>query len=94
VCLHNSDEEPFGPRYVNVLNEEHKRPEVRTDSNMSHMKFSSNPIRLRILRPVGPNPQSSIVRCVYNYEDKYRFSRILNSDSLVFDSHFESGNLK
>ena len=32
-------------------------------------------------------------RCVYNYEDKYRFSRILSSDCLVFDSHFESGNL-
>ena len=33
------------------------------------------------------------VKCVYNYEDRYRFSRILSSDTLVFDSHFESGNL-
>jgi hypothetical protein len=32
-------------------------------------------------------------KCVYTYEDKYGFSRILTSDSLVFDSHFESGNL-
>ncbi len=32
-------------------------------------------------------------RCVYNYEDRYRFSRILSSTTLVFDSHFESGNL-
>jgi len=32
-------------------------------------------------------------KCVYTYEDKYTFSRILTSDSLVFDSHFESGNL-
>lgn len=32
-------------------------------------------------------------KCVYTYEDKYSFSRILTSDTLVFDSHFESGNL-
>lgn len=32
-------------------------------------------------------------KCVYTYEDRYGFSRILNFDSLVFDSHFESGNL-
>lgn len=31
--------------------------------------------------------------CVYMYEDKYSFKRILPSDSLIFDSHFESGNL-
>lgn len=41
----------------------------------------------------GPS-QSAVLRCVYNYEDKYRFSRILSADSLVFDSHFESGNLR
>ncbi len=33
------------------------------------------------------------VKCVYKYEDKYSFARILPPDSLVFDSHFESGNL-
>ena len=32
-------------------------------------------------------------KCVYNYEDKYSFERILQPESLVFDSHFESGNL-
>lgn len=32
-------------------------------------------------------------KCVYRYEDKYTTTRILQSDSLVFDSHFESGNL-
>ncbi len=32
-------------------------------------------------------------KCVYNYEDKYSFARILVPESLVFDSHFESGNL-
>ena len=38
-------------------------------------------------------PPDCTVKCVYNYEDRYRFSRILSSDTLVFDSHFESGNL-
>jgi hypothetical protein len=32
-------------------------------------------------------------KCVFTYEDKYTFARILVSDALVFDSHFESGNL-
>ena len=32
-------------------------------------------------------------KCVYTYEDKYTFARLLPSDSLIFDSHFESGNL-
>lgn len=32
-------------------------------------------------------------KCVYTYEDKYTFARILSANSLVFDSHFESGNL-
>jgi len=36
---------------------------------------------------------STTRKCVYTYEDKYTFARILVSDSLVFDSHFESGNL-
>lgn len=33
-------------------------------------------------------------RCVYKYSDKYSFSRILMAGSLVFDSHFECGNLE
>ncbi len=32
-------------------------------------------------------------KCVYNYDDKYHFARIIPADSLIFDSHFESGNL-
>jgi hypothetical protein len=32
-------------------------------------------------------------KCVYTYEDKYAFTRIISSDSMLFDSHFESGNL-
>jgi hypothetical protein len=38
--------------------------------------------------------QNTVLRCVYNYEDKYRFSRILSNETLCFDSHFESGNLR
>src|SRR5690606_23118861 len=32
-------------------------------------------------------------KCVYKYDDKYKFRRIVQADCLVFDSHFESGNL-
>jgi len=32
-------------------------------------------------------------KCVYNYDDKYSFARIIPADSLIFDSHFESANL-
>ena len=32
-------------------------------------------------------------RCVFKYSDKYTFSRIITPNCLVFDSHFESGNL-
>ncbi len=42
----------------------------------------------------GNNGDNELYRkCVYTYEDKYTFARILVNDSLVFDSHFESGNL-
>jgi len=32
-------------------------------------------------------------KCVFNYDDKYNFARIIPADSLIFDSHFESANL-
>mmetsp|Transcript_32094 Transcript_32094/g.46655 ORF Transcript_32094/g.46655 Transcript_32094/m.46655 type:complete len:511 (-) Transcript_32094:2136-3668(-) len=32
-------------------------------------------------------------RTVYEYSDRYKFSRLVIDDCLVFDSHFESGNL-
>ncbi len=38
-------------------------------------------------RPVG------LSKCVYQYEDRYTFTRILTPDTLLFNSHFESGNL-
>jgi len=55
--------------------------------------------------PLGPTPSAmfrasqlerpgaAVSRTTYNYEDKYSFVRILRHDELVFDSHFESGNL-
>lgn len=33
------------------------------------------------------------VKCVYTYEDRYTFSRKIGRTDLLFDSHFESGNL-
>lgn len=50
-------------------------------------------------RPVGNvetnrhEDEQAIRKCVYTYEDKYAFARIISGDSLIFDSHFESGNL-
>jgi len=42
---------------------------------------------------IQAQPQQISRKCVYHYEDKYTFARILQSDTLIFDSHFESGNL-
>ena len=33
-------------------------------------------------------------RTVYNYSDRYKFSRIVVDDCLIFDANFESGNLR
>lgn len=43
--------------------------------------------------PIRPTKDNSSKKCVYMYEDRYTFSRILPSNSLIFNSHFESGNL-
>ncbi len=32
-------------------------------------------------------------RCVYQYNERYAFSRVIRSRDLCFDSHFEGGNL-
>jgi hypothetical protein len=42
---------------------------------------------------VYPDPNNCAKKCVYQYDDKFIFQRLLNFDSLIFDSHFESGNL-
>lgn len=41
-----------------------------------------------------PRPARAPRKVVYGYSDAYLFSRIVMSDDLVFDSHFESGNLQ
>lgn len=43
--------------------------------------------------PCRPTPDSFNKKCVYMYEDKYTFSRILQPGTLIFNSHFECGNL-
>jgi len=51
-------------------------------------------IRIGTTPPFPTNNSSSKnVRCVYNYNDKFQFRRILLATDLSFDSHFESGNL-
>ncbi len=42
---------------------------------------------------VFPSTDDSSSKCVFTYEDKYIFSRIISGTDLLFDSHFESGNL-
>ena len=72
--------------HVEISSHEHHR----TD----HVPSPMLPIDLSILidaEEAARQPASR--KCVYAYEDKYTFARILVSDSLVFDSHFESGNL-
>lgn len=34
------------------------------------------------------------IRMVYHYNDRVQFSRVINEDTLQFNSHFESGNLQ
>lgn len=41
----------------------------------------------------SPNEESPLSKCVFSYEDRYLFSRIISGTDLLFDSHFESGNL-
>lgn len=41
-----------------------------------------------------PKPDRFPRKLVFNYNDAYAFSRVIMNDDLVFDSHFESGNLQ
>lgn len=52
----------------------------------------SRGIEKYLLERITRGPKATL-RCVYNYEDRYKFSRILLESDLVFDAHFESGNL-
>eukprot|EP01029_Cantina_marsupialis_P000013 TRINITY_DN1000_c0_g1_i1.p1 TRINITY_DN1000_c0_g1~~TRINITY_DN1000_c0_g1_i1.p1 ORF type:complete len:1145 (+),score=261.99 TRINITY_DN1000_c0_g1_i1:119-3553(+) len=46
-------------------------------------------------RPVSRKTADALIhkRTIYKYSDRGSFSRVLDSDSLLFNSHFESGNL-
>jgi hypothetical protein len=59
--------------------------------NESHSSSSSSSSSLYI--PLRPTDSNSLKKCVYMYEDKYTFSRILPLGSYIFNSHFECGNL-
>lgn len=45
------------------------------------------------IQPIRPTEENSMKKCVYMYEDKYTFSRILPPGAYIFNSHFECGNL-
>ena len=69
-------------------------PSIDISSIQNHLneydgKFYDQPNAFSI-----PRLRSEKQTCVYSYEDKYTFQRILPADTFVFDSHFESGNLK
>lgn len=49
--------------------------------------------KMRTLIQADASKEPLIRKCIYTYEDKYEFVRIITGDSFVFDSHFESGNL-
>lgn len=57
-------------------------------------KFSSSiPYSSNTMTPIRPTEDNSMKKCVYMYEDKYTFSRILPPGAFLFNSHFECGNL-
>ena len=73
-------------------------PLADISSHHSHVRSSPEPMLSQaVVAALSTTGESESVvtnrKCVYTYEDKYTFARILVSDSLVFDSHFESGNL-
>lgn len=69
---------------VNVCNN------LLLDNSTDENETSESDRLIAIEKSKSHNRQS---RFVYNYEDKYRFSRVITDSDLIFDSHFESGNL-
>lgn len=65
---------------------QHYKDTITEDLNKD-IVVSDNNLKSIIPRPPG------ILKCIYQYEDRYTFTRILQPDTLVFTSHFESGNL-
>ena len=72
--------------HVDISSLEHHRSD--------HIPQTMHPCDPRVLAEQdNKSRQAAARKCVFTYEDKYTFARILVADSLVFDSHFESGNL-
>eukprot|EP01041_Mallomonas_annulata_P008084 gene8084-16589_t len=69
-------------------------PHVNISSIESHRTIIAEPMRANPIQTSFKPTNTENRKCIYSYEDKYTFARILQSDSLVFDSHFESGNLQ
>ena len=67
------------------------KPITSLENHRETVALPFSPYDKRNVNPVDNSLQNR--KCVYHYEDKYTFARILHSDCLVFDSHFESGNL-
>mmetsp|Transcript_35248 Transcript_35248/g.110961 ORF Transcript_35248/g.110961 Transcript_35248/m.110961 type:complete len:1129 (-) Transcript_35248:2965-6351(-) len=52
-----------------------------------------SPLRKGEFKDLYPAEGLEIGSVVYRYEDRFSFQRLIKRNSLVFDSHFESGNL-
>lgn len=66
---------------------------VKNFSSSPDEMIKTDPLQRAILIKEDYSKDALFRKCVYTYEDRYSFSRIISNDSLIFDSHFESGNL-
>ena len=72
--------------------ESHVKSKSKGEENIVSEKFGSQD-QHHMEDAVNSKTNLSPTRLVYHYEDSYRFSRVLIESDLIFDSHFESGNL-
>jgi len=79
---------PIITHIVTNTNNSKSKVNLEFGPTVTDLQRITTPLEQQRLR--GENATS---RCVYHYEDRYRFCRILSASDLVFDSHFESGNL-
>jgi hypothetical protein len=93
ICLMPESRDDQGTRSGGVKTNASQTPHYAEDtySPLSVVPLASY-VALKKDSTAASN-KSSIRRCVYKYTDKYSFSRILISNCLSFDSHFECGNL-
>ncbi len=77
-------------------NEDEKESEPFA-SNCHHTAVEVHEISQRekrnLIYVVDSAAETQTSKCVYSYEDRYMFNRIISGTDLLFDSHFESGNL-